>query len=148
MEFVIQRVQPGDELLALESIRSLIPEDERDGREPTLQYLQLVLSQDTNYLILALVGGKPVGFLTAYRMPSFRCDAFMVYLFEIEVAVGFRQQGIGKQMIQLLKRLCRDVGVEDIWVGTEKDNIAARRLYESTGGMLSYPDNCEYTYTL
>jgi ribosomal protein S18 acetylase RimI-like enzyme len=126
----------------------LIPEDERNRRQPSIPHLQRYLAQDTNYLILASTEGIPVGFLSAYRMPALCCDASMVYLFEIEVAFPHRRHGLGKQMIHLLKALCKDTDVEDIWVGTENDNLAAKRLYESTGGICTYPNNCEYTYLL
>ena len=148
MDFEVRRLQPGDELLALQVVRDLMPEEERDGREPGLEHRQRFLAQDTNYLIVATAGSRPVGFLTAYRMPSLCCDAAMVYIFEIEVAPVYRRQGIAKQMINLLKRLCQENGVEDMWVGTENDNVAAKRLYESTGGVCSYPDNCEFVYQL
>ena len=148
MDFEIRRLRKGDERIALQSVRELMAEDERDGREPSIQHLERFLKRDTNYLILAIREKHPIGFLTAYRMPDLSCDASMVYLFEIEVALPFRRQGIGKRMIQLLKQHCREDGVEDIWVGTENDNIAAKRLYESTGGKLSYPDSCEYHYAL
>lgn len=148
MDYTIRCLQPGDERLALQAVRELMPADERNGREPGIPHLQGFLSLDSNYLILALADSVPVGFLTAYRMPALSCNASMVYLFEIEVAPAFRRQGIGREMINLLKKLCRQDGVEDIWVGTENDNMAAKRLYESTGGICSYPDNCEFIYTL
>jgi ribosomal protein S18 acetylase RimI-like enzyme len=148
MAYEIRRFQPGDEQLALQVVRDLMPADERDGREPTIPHLRHFLAQDANYLIVASAGSAPVGFLTAYRMPALSCDASMVYIFEIEVAPPHQRQGIGKQMINLLKALCQDGDVEDMWVGTENDNIAARRLYESTGGICSYPDSCEFTYQL
>ena len=148
MNTEIQRLQPGDEQLALQVVRNLMPADERDGREPTLPYLHRFLSHDTNYLIITLNGRLPIAFLTAYRMPALCCDASMVYIFEMEVAPAHRQQGIGKRLINLLKELCQNSDVEDIWVGTENDNVAAKRLYESTGGVCSYPDNCEFVYDL
>jgi ribosomal protein S18 acetylase RimI-like enzyme len=148
MQYEIRRFQPGDEQLALWTVREVMPFNEREGREPTIPHLQRFLAQDTNYLIIALAGGDPVGYLTAYRMPALCCDASMVYLFEIEIAEEHRRKGLGKRMIHLLKELCLESGVEDIWVGTENDNIAAKRLYESTGGVLSSPDSCEFTYRL
>lgn len=148
MAYGIRRFQPGDEQLALQVVRDLMPEDERDGREPTIRHLRHFLAQDANYLIVASAGSAPVGFLTAYRMSALSCDASMVYIFEIEVAPPHQRQGIGKQMVNLLKALCQEDDVEDMWVGTENDNIAARRLYESTGGICSYPDNCEFAYQL
>jgi len=148
MNLEVRRLQPGDEQLALQIVRDLMPENERDGREPGLNHLRHLLAQYSNYLVVAVDGNKPVGFLTAYRMPTLCCDATMVYIFEIEVALAYRRQGIGKQMINLLKTLCREDGVEDMWVGTENDNVAAKRLYEATGGICSYSDNCEFVYQL
>ena len=148
MEYQVRRLQPGEEQFALQVVRELLPEDERDGREPTIQHLHHFLAQDTNYLIVASAGGVPIGFLTAYRMPALSYDGSMVYLFEIEVALPHRRQGIGKEMINLLKALCQESNVEEIWVGTENDNTAAKRLYESTGGIYSSQDNCELIYEL
>jgi ribosomal protein S18 acetylase RimI-like enzyme len=129
-------------------VREVMPEDQREGREPSIQHLQRFLDDDANYLIVASLGSLPVGYLTAYRMPALCCDASMVYLFEIEITHEHRRKGLGRQMIYLLKAVCRESDVEDIWVGTEKDNIAAKRLYESTGGVLTSPECCEYTYWL
>lgn len=148
MDITIRRLQPGDEQLALQVVSDLVPIDERDGRGPSTGHLQLLLGQDTNYLIVAISGNAPVGFLTAYRMPALSCDASMVYIFEIEVASSYQRQGIGKQLINLLKKLCLESDVEDIWVGTENENVAAKRLYESTGGICKYPDQCEFVYDL
>jgi ribosomal protein S18 acetylase RimI-like enzyme len=148
MEYEVRRLHPGDEQLSLQVVCDLMPEDKRDGREPSMQPLHRFLAQDKNYLIIALRDAAPIGFLTAYKMPALSCDASMVYIFEIEVALIHRRQGIGKRMINLPKSLCQESDVEDIWVGTENDNIAAKRLYKSTGGICSYPDNCEFTYQI
>ena len=148
MNIEIRRLQPGDEKLALQIVRTVIPEDEQGEREPSIDHLKRILGQDTNYLIAAIAGNAPIGFLTAYRMPALSNDASMVYIFEIEVVPAHRRQGIGKQLVNLLKQLCLESDVEDIWVGTENDNVAAKRLYESTGGVCDYPDNCEFVYDL
>lgn len=153
MSIKIRRLQPGDEALALRIVRDLISIEEREGAEPTLGHLKRMLAQNTNYLIVAaveepLAGSIPVGFARAYRMPDLCSDADMVYLFEIEVATAYRRQGIGKQMIELLKTLCLEDSAHYIWVGTENINVAAKRLYESTGGVCVETDSCEFTYDL
>jgi ribosomal protein S18 acetylase RimI-like enzyme len=148
MNYTVKRLQPGDEPLALQTVRDLLPEDERDGREPTLLHLHHFLTQNTNYLIVATLGPLPVGFLTAYQMPALSYDGSMVYLYEIEVAPAHRRNGLGRQMIERLKTLCAQTDVEEIWVGTQNDNIPAKRLYESTGGVYDSQDNCELIYEL
>ncbi len=148
MDIQINRLGSGAEVAALQAARHLKSLEERNGREPSLPHLEAFLAQDTNYLILASSGGAPVGFLTAYRVPDYFSDGKMVYLFEIEVLTAYRRQGIAKRMVQRLIDLCIADGVEDIWVGTENDNLAAKRLYTSTGGVLESPDLCEFVYDL
>ncbi|NKB66770.1 MAG: GNAT family N-acetyltransferase [Candidatus Latescibacteria bacterium] len=144
----IRRLGPGDEQRALKAILELKPEDERAGRQPSLSHLQSVLGQETNYLIVASHGSTLTGFLTAYRMPSFTADTALIYLYEIEVAPAYRRRGIGRQMIDLLKELGQSSGAAEIWVGTENDNVAAKGLYQSTGGVCEGSDNCEFVYAL
>lgn len=153
MSIKIRRLQPGNEALALRVVRDLIASEEREGAEPTIGHLQQMLAQDTNYLIVATreespADSTPLGFVRAYRMPDLCSDADMVYLYEIEVATAYRRQGIGKQMIELLKTLCLEDGADYIWVGTENANVAAKRLYESTGGVCAEMDSCEFIYDL
>ena len=71
---------------------------------------------DTNYLLIALAGSEPGGFLTAYRMPDLCSDASLVYLYEIAVDQPYRRQGIGNGLVNLLKVECQDSDLDEIWV--------------------------------
>ena len=64
----------------------------------------------------------------------FKRETSEMFLYEIEVAEGYRQQGIGKALIEKLIKICLEKGMVGMFVGTSKDNSSARRLYESTGG--------------
>jgi aminoglycoside 3-N-acetyltransferase I len=75
-----------------------------------------------------------IGGLTAYEMKMFKRETTEMFLYEIEVAESYRQQGAGKALIEFLKQICREKGIVEMFVGTEKDNSAARRLYAVTGG--------------
>ena len=108
--------------------------------------MRRLLGRDENYLYLAKVEGRPVGFLIAHRFPRVDRDRDMVYLYEIDVATEHRRRGIGTRMIELLKEDCRGDGVLKIWVGAESDNVAARELYEKTGARLEGQTYAEYTY--
>ncbi|MCB0184810.1 MAG: GNAT family N-acetyltransferase [Caldilineaceae bacterium] len=148
MTIDIRRRQSGDEQLALRVVRDLIPAEERDGGEPTITLLQRMLGQESDYLIVALAEGAPVGLLSAYHMPSLSSDSLMAYLHEVAVVAAYQRQGIGKRMVELFKMLCLASAVDYIWVGTENTNAAAKRLYESTGGVWAEADSCEYVYEL
>lgn len=143
----IRRLRPGDEQLAIATAITCKPEREREGYVPGAAHLHALMANDANYLLVAAEGDEPVGFLIAYRMPMFARDASMVYLYEIEVVAERRRRGIARGLIDLLKTLCRQDGVVEIWVGTENDNLPAIQLYQSTGAELENDDTCEFVYT-
>jgi len=93
-----------------------------------------MLERTDFYVIVALENGKLVGGLTAYEMQMFKSETAEMFLYEIEVCESHRQKGIGKALIEFLKQICREKGIVQIFVGTEKDNFPARKLYASTGG--------------
>ena len=64
----------------------------------------------------------------------------MMFFYEVGVAEAYRRRGIGKRMIAELKEICRTEDVMKMWVPTSRSNVAATRLYASTGGMFKRPD--------
>lgn len=142
----IRRLGPGDENLAIRAIHRLKPAAERAGNDASPEHMRRLLGDDRNTLIVASDGGRPVGFLVAYRFPRVDRDREMVYLYEIEVVPEYRRRGIGTRMIRQLEEVCRARDVLKIWVGTEAGNLAARALYEATGARCERDDYAEYTY--
>ena len=53
---------------------------------------------------------------------------------EIAVAPSYQTRGIGRQLLQTLFAHGHALGCSEVWVGTEKYNVAARRLYAAVGG--------------
>jgi ribosomal protein S18 acetylase RimI-like enzyme len=58
-----------------------------------------------------------------------------MFLFEIEVLKNYRQQGVGKSLIQELKNICNQKGIKQVFVVTSRTNHSALNLYETTGGI-------------
>lgn len=144
----IRRLRGGDEDEAVAAVHALKPASERQGHDASVEHMRRLLECGDNYLILADSDGTPSGFLIAYRVPRIDRDKFMVYLYEIGVAEAFHRQGIGRQMIELLKREAHEDSVINMWVGTEQSNMPARRLYESTGGVAKAELIVEFNYNV
>ena len=145
----IRRLQAGEEAAAVEAIHELKPVSERDGYDASPQHMRRLLQRDENYLIVAAQpDATPVGFLIAYRVPRVDRDQNMIYLYEIAVRPDCRRQGIGSQMIDLLKHESSSDNIMEIWVGTELENTPARRLYESTGGKPGSDPIVEFVYKM
>lgn len=114
---------------------------------PSAEHLAAFLSQPDNVLIVASDGGEPAGYLLAYLLDRVDRNQQMMFFYEIQVAESHRRRGIGKRMIAELKAVCRAQDVMKMWVPTGRANIAATRLYASTGAApLPADDDVTYAY--
>lgn len=57
-----------------------------------------------------------------------------IFLYEIAVDPWYRRKGVAKALIKSLKKICVSKGIKEMYVGTEKDNENAIKLYKATGG--------------
>lgn len=97
-------------------------------------YVRQLLERNDFHVIVAIENGKLVGGLTAYEMQMFKRETTEMFLYEIEVVESHRRKGIGTALIEFLKRICVEKGIVEMFVGTETENLPARRLYAGTGG--------------
>lgn len=144
----IRRLDARDAEKLAVSIATLIPDEERNAGIASVDHLKRALANDACYFLAGFRDSTPVAYLSAFRFPSISSDAWQVYLFDIVVAEEHRRQGIGKRMIEALKRLCADDGVEYIWLGTSLDNEAGQKTFEATGGRRVSETYIEYEYDL
>lgn len=113
------------------SIMSNVADDLFD--EPVqADLLNAFLRDETHWLVVAVLENKVIGKATAmvHRRPDKKDE---LYLDEIDVIPPLRRKGIAKNILKVMLDLADDWGCEECWLGTEKDNIPARRLYESNG---------------
>lgn len=106
------------------------------------------LENPDNALFLALWEGMFAGFLTAHRLQRFDKRRAEILLYEIGVDENFRKRGIGKALIEKVKEWGKEVGADEVWVLTNKSNLAANALYQSSGGVTENPDELMYVFKL
>jgi ribosomal protein S18 acetylase RimI-like enzyme len=125
----VRRLETGEFDLAFQAIRTLKkPQTSFDD-----QHLRNFLARPENILIVAAQELTPIGFLLAYLLDRVDRNQRMVCLYEVEVSELCRRRGIGRAMIQTLKAICKQENAMKTWVTTNRSNLAAFRLYESTG---------------
>lgn len=129
----IKKLRPNDFLLAKELVDMFDVDDEKDVLSST-EYVRKMLERNDFHVLIALQNDKLLGGLTAYEMQMFKSETKEMFLYEIEVAESRRREGIGKALIEHLKEICLEKGIVQMFVGTEKDNLPARKLYVSTDG--------------
>ena len=92
------------------------------------------LADKRHHLILAFDGTKLVGMASAFDYVHPDKDTTL-FMNEASVLDEYQGQGIGTELIRRLKTLASDKGIKDIWIATEKSNIAARKAYQKAGGV-------------
>lgn len=63
-----------------------------------------------------------------YTIPSTRA-----YVSRLIVKKSFRQQGIGKELVEFIKTKAKEEGFSELAIGVDLDNYPALKLYISTG---------------
>jgi aminoglycoside 3-N-acetyltransferase I len=87
-------------------------------------------------VIVALNNGVVIGGLTAYELDMYKEETTEIFLYEIAVEPLYRRNGVAKELIESLKKVCVSKGIREMYVGTEKDNYPAIKLYKATGGKM------------
>jgi ribosomal protein S18 acetylase RimI-like enzyme len=127
MPVQVRRVQPGDED---EVARFEAAFDYGVSWEETTRFL----TDERHHLLLGYLDDQPAGFVSAVEVfhPDKRSELF---LNEIAVVEQARRQGVGRALIEELKRLGHELECSKMWVLTDEDNAAAMTLYRSAGGV-------------
>ena len=113
---------------------------------PTDAYLTDLLSANSFHMLVAMDDAMLTGGLTAFEVPTYYQQGVEMFLYEIAVQEAYRQLGIATQLIEKLKDICSAKAIPVMYVGTEDDNVPARKLYAKTGGDLE--DVAWFTYQL
>jgi aminoglycoside 6'-N-acetyltransferase I len=105
------------------------------------------LGDPRHHIVVALVEDRVVGSATAVHHvhPD---QAPTLYVVEVAVAHTQQRRGVAKAMLEALFAHGRTLGCTTAWVGTERDNTAARALYTGAGGTLDADAFVTYSFAL
>lgn len=132
MDIEIRRLGPADEEAVLAAAFLF---DDAPVRATTHRFL----GEPNHHLLIAYdTAGDAVGFITGVET-THPDKGTEMFLYELGVAPPSRRQGIGTALVKALATLAKRRGCYDMWVGTENDNVAARRTYQGTGARATEP---------
>jgi len=112
-------------------------------REPRTELLQ----DPRTIFLVAFDDGAPAGFVLAYELPRRHGFNVTLIVYEVGADAAYRRLGIARRLLQELEQVARRRGIEEAFVLTEPDNLAANRLYESAGGTRSDVVEWDFDYT-
>ncbi len=101
----------------------------------TLERATELLREPTFVMVVALEdGGDVMGRVHGHVLHRFDATDFLIY--EVDAVEAHQRKGVGRAMLEFLKRLAEERGWREMWVLTEVDNAAGNALYASAGGTL------------
>ncbi|MDF2941795.1 MAG: acetyltransferase family protein [Herbinix sp.] len=108
--------------------------------------VRLFLSNPMNWIFACIDNNRIIGFAYGYDLNRLNNIGNMLYIHEVGVLPEFQRQGIGNQILNSIKSLCRLTGICRFFLFTEKSNQAACALYESVGGEPAHNDDISYFF--
>ena len=114
MEFETKRLGVTEPDLWISAVIKLIPSSERKNRLVSKEQTVTALADDHMYMIVARDNEDCVGLLAAYRFPDLVRGGSLVYLYDIVVKPSVRRHGIGKSLIECLKKSCSKHAAQDL----------------------------------
>ncbi|MEO5588180.1 MAG: GNAT family N-acetyltransferase [Gemmatimonadaceae bacterium] len=96
------------------------------------QWTARFLAEPCHHIIVAVDDNTVVGMITAvdYVHPD---KAPQLWINEVGVGPSHQRRGIARELLRAMLAHSRTLGCTEAWLGTEDDNVPARRLYEDAG---------------
>jgi len=88
---------------------------------------------NNNFFYVCLFNGEIIGFAYGYVLKRLNSKP-MAYIHEVGVLDKFKRQGIASDILKHIKNELFNIGIIKIFLITQKNNIAACRLYDKMDG--------------
>jgi len=131
----IRRLTAGDEEAAcqlVEEVKLVI--DDRSDETLASPDVCVLLADERAYLLGAYVEGGPVGMILGYCFPRLDGPRPMMFLYEVGVLKQHRRRGVGRALIEELKRFAQERDCLKMFAPTAATNEPALALYRAAGG--------------
>lgn len=106
------------------------------------------LNDPHHHLVVATENDTVVGFASAVHYVHPDKQHPELWINEVGVAPTHQSRGIGKGLMHAMLRIAEELGCTEAWVLTERTNIAATRLYQSSGGREGSDNVVMFTFPL
>src|SRR6516164_9499523 len=106
------------------------------------------LADPRHHLVVAIDNGQVVGFVSAVHYVHPDKPRPELWINEIGVAPTHQRRGLGKRLMHSLFAVAQGLGCAEAWVGTDRANTAAMRLYAAAGSTEAPTDHVIFTFRL
>lgn len=135
MRITIKKLEP-EEIMLAKDLFIWFQVDDREEKllVPGDHYLRTLLLREDFHVLVAMDETKVIGGLTAFELPMYKEEVNEMFLYEIGVNEAYRKRSVATDLINYLKQLALQRGINEMYVGTDLENMPAQKLYAKTGG--------------
>jgi aminoglycoside 3-N-acetyltransferase I len=130
---VVRRLGPGDagEAAALNALFADAFEDGAHylGARPSRDWLEARLTDPSMLVLVAGLGGRIVGGLTAYVLPKLEKAQPELFLYDIAVERGARRRGVASALLARAGAIAADLGAMGFFVLAHAEDAEAIAFY-------------------
>lgn len=90
---------------------------------------KIFLENKENYIFVAILNNKIIGFLYGYELNRLDDKNNMLYIHEITINEEYRNLGYGYKLMIEFKKYCSQNNISKIFLFTDSNNIPAIKLY-------------------
>lgn len=136
MELAVRFLNTEDDLeRVVEQINAAEWDEDNDLDPYGVEALRYYLEQQDNLFVVCYLkkgSDSELAGIASARVQSKPYDKMRwLYVDEVDTAANLRGKGVGTAMMKLLLDFAEEQGLEEAWLGTELDNVAANGLYRS-----------------
>lgn len=129
----IKKITANDDLnkIVLEIQKATwVAASEISAEDYSVQHLKAFLLRNESVFVVAYNDEQFSGMASAKILNKPNGDIWL-YIDEVDVCQNHQKQGIGKALLNYLFSFAQESNCDEVWLGTEVDNIAANALYIS-----------------
>ncbi len=108
---------------------------EAPGKSLSDAYVDRLLARPDFWAIAALAGDEVVGGVTAHTLPMTRAECSEIFIYDIAVRSDQQRKGVGRQLMTALRESAAGMGIHDVFVPADNDDLHALEFYRALGGV-------------
>lgn len=129
----INRVSKSDDLVMIVeeiSAAKWANDSQIDSGDYTVETLSKFINNSDSIFLIAYLEEQFSGMASAMVLDKPNGDSWL-FIDEIDVCEDFHRKGVATQMMKQLFLLASEYECNEIWLGAEKENVAANELYRN-----------------
>ncbi|WP_375773609.1 GNAT family N-acetyltransferase [Archangium gephyra] len=130
----LKRLKDGDREQARVLFTLMAKVFEEGSAELSDGYIDRLLGREEFWAIAAFADNEIVGGLTAHTLPMTRTQSFEIFIYDIAVRSDHQRKGIGRRLMEELRAQADAIGIQDMFVPADAEDLHALDFYRALGG--------------